>query len=139
MNKKTLVFESKKCIGCRLCEQICTMTHFGVINPLKARIRVFRDDKKQFDFAIYCHQCLDAPCIEACEYDTLSIDSKTDAIYVEEDNCVACGKCIEECPYDAPIMHPSENFILICDLCSGNPECVNICPENAIQYLNSEV
>jgi Fe-S-cluster-containing hydrogenase component 2 len=115
------------------------MTHFGVTNPLKSRIRISRDDEKQIDSAIYCHQCPNAPCIEACDYEALSKESITGAIHVEEDNCVACRKCIEECPYDVPIMHPSEEYILICDLCSGNPECVNICPENAIQYFNSEV
>ena len=139
MTKKILVFDSNKCIGCRLCEQICTMTHFGVTNPLKSRIRIFRDDEKQIDSAIYCHQCPNAPCIEACDYEALSTDTTTGAIHVEEENCIACKRCIEECPYDAPIMHPSEEYILICDLCSGNPECVSVCPENAIQYLNSEV
>jgi Fe-S-cluster-containing dehydrogenase component len=42
--------------------------------------------------------------------------------------------CIQECPYGAPIMHPEENFVLICDLCGGEPECVKHCPEDAIQY-----
>jgi len=46
MNQKVLVFEPKKCIGCRLCEQICTLTHFKVTNPKKSRIRIIRDTKK---------------------------------------------------------------------------------------------
>ena len=132
MNQKVLVFEPKKCIGCRLCEQMCVMTHFEVTNPKKSRIRIIRDDEKQLDSAIYCHSCVDAKCIEACEFDALSRDSETGAILVNEGNCVACNKCIEECPYDHPIMHPSEDYVLICDLCSGSPACVEICPENAI-------
>lgn len=139
MKKKTLVYESKKCIGCRLCEQICTLSHFGVTNPSKSRIRIFRDDERQIESAIYCHQCPDAPCIEACNFEALSKDVDSGAIKILEENCVACRKCIDECPYDAPIMYPSGEYIIICDLCFGNPECVNICPENAIQFLNSEV
>ncbi|MFO7933160.1 MAG: TRCF domain-containing protein [Bacteroidales bacterium] len=47
MKKKVLVFEPKKCIGCRLCEQFCTMTHYGITNPSKSRIRIIRNHKKQ--------------------------------------------------------------------------------------------
>ena len=74
MNRKVLVFEPKKCIGCRLCEQVCVMNHFKVTNPAKSRIRIIRDDESQQDSAIYCHFCIDAKCIEACESEALSRD-----------------------------------------------------------------
>ena len=135
MKQKVLVFEPKKCIGCRLCEQICTMTHFKVTNPAKSRIRIIRNDETQLDIAIYCHSCLDPKCIKACNYEALSRDPKTNAILVNEEECLGCGKCIEECSYDHPTMHPTENYILICDFCKGNPACVEVRPEKAIQYL----
>ena len=133
--RKVLVFESKKCIGCRSCEQICTMTHIGVTNPEKARIRIIRDHELQMDIGVYCHQCGDAPCVQACKFDALARDPKTHAIQVKEENCVACRACIEECPFAAPSMHPSGEHVLICDLCGGEPQCVEICPEHAIQYV----
>ncbi|MFO8019760.1 MAG: 4Fe-4S dicluster domain-containing protein [Promethearchaeia archaeon] len=135
MTQKVLVFEPKKCIGCRICEQICSMAHFGITNPAKSRIRIFRDDAAQMDFAVYCHQCSDAPCIQACEFDALVHDKKKGSIRVKKENCIGCRKCIEECPYAAPSIYPTENHILICDLCGGSPECVENCPEHAIQYL----
>ena len=138
MNRKVLVFEPKKCIGCRLCEQVCVMNHFKVTNPAKSRIRIIRDDENQQDSAIYCHFCIDAKCIEACESEALSRDPETNAIIVSEEDCVACERCIEDCPYNHPIMHPSQDYVLICDLCEGNPACVEICPENAIQYSVNE-
>lgn len=138
MKQKVLVYEPKKCIGCRLCEQICSMTHYGVSNPTKACIRIIRDHQAQMDIATYCHGCSDAPCITACNFDALSRDPNTNAILVDVDNCVACRNCIRECPYAAPSMHPNGDYVLICDLCGGQPECVNICPEKAIQYLDIE-
>ena len=114
------------------------MNHFKVTNPAKSRIRIIRDDKNQQDSAIYCHFCIDAKCIEACESEALSRDHETNAIIVSEEDCVACERCIEDCPYNHPIMHPSQDYVLICDLCEGNPACVEICPENAIQYSVNE-
>jgi len=108
------------------------MTHFKVTNPKKSRIRIIRDDENQLDSAIYCHSCVDAKCIEACDVNALSRDSETGAILVSDEDCVGCKKCIEECPFDHPIMHPEEDYVLICDLCNGSPACVEICPENAI-------
>lgn len=138
MNHNRLYFDSNKCVGCRLCEIVCSLSHAQVINPERARIRINRDHKNQVDNAIYCHQCENAPCIEACEYEALSRDPNTNAIIVEKDNCIACQNCIQACPYSTPNLDPSREFILICDLCGGSPECVEICPEHAIQYTENE-
>lgn len=138
MKTKELVYDPKKCIGCRLCEQICTMSHFEITNPAKALIRITRDDEKQLDSAVFCRTCADAPCIKACQYDALSWNSKTNAIQIDKENCVACMDCMNDCSFRVPIMHPTDDYILICDLCNGNPECVSICPENAIEYLDFE-
>ncbi len=135
MTRKVLVFEPKKCIGCRLCEQICSMTHFNMTNPKKASIRIIRDTVAQLDLAIYCHQCKNPPCVNACKFDALSIEPMTHAIHVESEKCILCRKCIQECPHAAPSIHPTEEYVLICDLCKGKPACVEICPEHAIQYL----
>ena len=138
MTFKSLHYKSNKCVGCRLCEIACSLTNAQVINPERARIRINRDHKNQVDNAIYCHQCKNAPCIEACEYEALSRDPNTNAIIVEKDNCVACENCVQACPYSTPKLDPSRKFIFICDLCGGSPECVEICPENAILYIENE-
>ncbi len=135
MSRKVLVFEPERCIGCRLCEGWCSITHDGVVNPARSRIRIIRNHAKQVDVAIYCHQCDNAPCIAACSFDALTRDEKTGAILVDSEKCAGCRACIHACPYAAPSMHPTEEFVLICDLCEGNPQCVLHCPEGAIQYL----
>ncbi|TFF85665.1 MAG: 4Fe-4S dicluster domain-containing protein [Promethearchaeota archaeon] len=136
MSRKVLIFEPKKCVGCRLCEQLCSLSHYGISNPSKARIRIFRNDERQLDLATYCHQCSDAPCIQACKFEALSRDPETKAILVDEEKCVGCRQCIRECPYAAPTMHPNGDYVIICDLCGGSPACVDICPEHAIQYID---
>jgi Fe-S-cluster-containing dehydrogenase component len=88
--------------------------------------------------ATYCHSCFNAPCIEACNFEALSRDETTNAIQIIDENCVGCRKCIEDCPFAVPSMHPTGEHVIICNLCGGNPECVKICPEHAIQYLDIE-
>ncbi|MBD3195306.1 MAG: 4Fe-4S dicluster domain-containing protein [Candidatus Lokiarchaeota archaeon] len=138
MEQKVLVFDPEKCIGCRLCEKFCSLGHEGVINPSKSRIRLQRDHLIQKDIAIYCHQCETTPCIEACQFDALTRDSETNAIIVKEEECVACGDCIQVCLYDVPILDSDTDIVIICDLCRGSPECVEICPEQAINFMGLE-
>ena len=51
------------------------------------------------------------------------------------ETCTACGKCIEACPGRIPHMHPTENHVLICDLCNGDPQCVKVCQEGLWNVL----
>lgn len=137
---KVIVADPKKCIGCRICEQWCSMTHFNVVNPKKSRISVVRSHEEFMDYPITCQQCEDTPCIEACpdKIKALSKDEKTGAIKVDKENCIACKKCVRACPYGAIKVHPTEKYVLICDHCEGDPQCVKHCPEGALQYIEKE-
>jgi Fe-S-cluster-containing dehydrogenase component len=65
----------------------------------------------------------------------LSISKKTGAVLVDKNKCIACGQCVDACPGRIPHMHPTENYILICDLCKGNPQCVKVCQEGGWNVL----
>ncbi|MFZ7110743.1 MAG: 4Fe-4S binding protein, partial [Desulfatiglandales bacterium] len=36
---KVLRIDYKRCTGCRTCEMVCTAYHYGVLNPMKSRIK----------------------------------------------------------------------------------------------------
>ena len=137
---KVLVADYKKCIGCRICEQWCSITHFNVLNPKKSRISVTRSHSVFNDYPVACHQCVDAPCIEACpdKVKALSRDEKTGAIKVDAEKCIACRLCLKTCPHGAIKVHPTEKYVLICELCGGDPQCVKHCPEQALLFLERE-
>lgn len=123
-----------KCSGCRKCEIACSLFHEKRIWPEASRIRVFML-VPGLDFPHFCTQCEDYPCVEACPVKALSISKETGAVLVDEDKCVGCGQCIDACPGRIPHMHPTENYILICDLCKGNPQCVKVCQEGGWNVL----
>jgi len=87
------------------------------------------------DFPHFCAQCEDYPCVKACPVEALSIANKTGAVIVDAEKCIACGKCINACPGRIPHMHPNGKFILICDLCAGEPQCVKVCREGEWNVL----
>ncbi|MEM2876069.1 MAG: 4Fe-4S binding protein, partial [Candidatus Bathyarchaeia archaeon] len=65
----------------------------------------------------------------------LSISEETGAIIVDKELCTACGNCIEACPGRVPVIHPTEKYALICDLCDGDPQCAKVCGEGRYNAL----
>ena len=126
--------ELSKCSGCRKCEIVCSLSHENRIWPEASRIRVFMLVPGA-DFPHLCAQCEDYPCVKACPTKALLISKKTGAVLVKTKACIACGKCIDACPGRIPHMHPTENRIIICDLCKGNPQCVKVCQEGGWNVL----
>ena len=128
------------CSGCRRCEIACSLFPEGQIWPEASRVRVFMF-VPGVEVPHLCFQCEDYPCVEACPAEALSVDKKTGAVKVEVSKCTACGVCIEACPGRVPHLHPSGNYIVICDLCNGQPKCVEACREggwNALTLVSRE-
>jgi TPP-dependent indolepyruvate ferredoxin oxidoreductase alpha subunit len=120
-----------KCVGCVICEYACSWEKEKVFNPVKSRIRAIRLDPLS-NVAIACRACKEAPCVAACPEKALTQSTKTGVVMVDEDKCNGCGWCIEACEYGAVTLHPSKQKVMVCDLCMGEPECVQFCPEGAL-------
>ena len=68
MNKISLVFRKKDCMGCHACEVACKQEHALGVGP-----RLVRVLEKSPDYVpIYCHHCAKAPCKEACPVEAIS-------------------------------------------------------------------
>ena len=122
------------CSGCRRCEIACSLYHEGRIWPEASRIRIFML-VPTLEIPHLCAQCDDAPCIPSCPVEALSINDETGAIMVDKDKCTGCGNCIDACPGRVPVIHPTEKYALICDLCGGDPQCVKVCQEGGYNAL----
>ena len=93
MTHKVLVVYPQKCTGCRICEQWCSMTHFGVVNPAKARITVNRLHERYLNMPVACTQCDDAPCIEVCPEEAISRHPDTFGLILEEEAWPGAAAC----------------------------------------------
>ena len=131
-----MLVDAEKCSGCRLCEMVCSFHHEKKFSPKLSRITVIKKDRYGLDSPILCHQCDPCPAIDACPNDALT---KTDlgVIHLNRETCTGCGACVDACVFDAVKLDESLKPLL-CDLCGGEPVCVQRCPTDALVYTDSE-
>ncbi|MDP6178469.1 MAG: 4Fe-4S dicluster domain-containing protein [Desulfatiglandales bacterium] len=133
--EKVIVVEPDKCTGCKVCEMICSLHHEDEINPIKSRIHITSWEEDGIDIPMVCQQCEDPPCRAVCPTSAIYLYSQTGAMLIDEEKCIGCRMCINACPFGAPIVLPETRKVVKCDLCSGEPQCVEFCEPKAIQYI----
>ncbi len=130
---KRLTVVPERCSGCRLCELACAIQHFGVNNPKKSAIRVMvAFPHPVIRMPIVCRQCGQPKCAENCPENAITRDDGM--VTIHADRCIACGQCVITCPFGAIFVHDDVELPFKCDLCGGDPECVKVCPKQAILH-----
>ena len=126
--KPWILVDLYKCTGCKLCEIACSTRHEGTIWPAASRIKIY-EPYPGAPVPVLCVQCEDYPCVNSCPTSALSVDEKTGAVTINQEKCTLCGSCKATCPTNIPRIIPGKNYVLICDLCGGDPACVKACSE----------
>ena len=148
-----LVMDPALCTGCRTCMVACTTyNNNGEVSMELARIFVPRNpthstwerDRPVNYEPRPCLQCDDAPCVNVCPVGAIQTDhaSGTNARVIDQNACIGCRRCIEACEsaYEIPRIQFDEarNKAIKCHLCGGNPQCVNWCPNHAINFVSTD-
>jgi len=129
--------DPSKCIGCGICEYACALEKDGYLtNPIRSRIKVIHLNPL-LNATTTCRFCENAPCVRACTRDALK-QLENGILVVDEEKCNACSWCIQACPYGGITLHPDKGVVMVCDLCGGEPKCVEFCPEEALSLVSSE-
>jgi carbon-monoxide dehydrogenase iron sulfur subunit len=134
-SRKFVSVDPSKCTGCGICEYSCTLEkEENTINPIRSRIRVVRMTP-MFNFALACRFCEDAKCVTACPEKALTQSEKTGIIMVKEKKCKGCDWCVQACPHGGISINSETGIAVACDLCEGEPKCVEFCPEEALELV----
>lgn len=132
--QKVLIVDHDKCTGCRVCEIICSLYHEDEVNPVKSRIHVISWEDEGIDIPMICQQCEKAPCAGICPVHAINVDPETGAMLIDEKVCIGCRACVSACPFGAPAVRPDTRKVIKCDLCNGEPKCVEFCVTGALQF-----
>lgn len=123
------------CQGCRACEAVCSLKHYGEVNPSATGVKIIEKQELGKFHQTLCQQCIDMPCAAPCPVNAIQRDGFTGAVVIL-DTCTACSACVEACPIHAIQMAEVAGAIhaVKCDFCGGIPECVSICPRQALSW-----
>ena len=135
---KFVSYDPEKCVGCRVCEYVCSLEKEKVFNPTLSRIRTLRIYPNT-NASLACRLCEDAPCVIACPRKALEQSKENGVILVDDDKCDGCGWCIEACDFGTITLIPDRKTVAICDLCEGEPKCVKWCPEEALELSSKDI
>lgn len=126
-----------KCVGCSICEYVCSLKYARCLDPMASRIKAVRIYPSR-NIALACVLCENPPCVKICPRNALTQDEQG-VIRVDADSCVGCGLCIEACPLGVINLHPRLRIPVVCDLCDGSPLCIEACPEDALTLTTKDL
>ena len=126
-----LTIDLAKCTGCRRCECACSFFHTGRVSNHLARIKVLNIYEIGVDAPVVCNQCEERYCMN-CPEDALSLGPNGE-IVLSRTRCELCGACELNCPIGA--IEIFDDIVYVCDLCGGDPKCIEACSEDAIVWL----
>jgi electron transport protein HydN len=161
LSSKVIVADASLCVGCLACEVNCGTWHESVGRSAEPRIHILATPDVKLNPKVAavlparsgftpqtCKQCPTPWCVANCPTTGLRIDPTTGNRYINEEDCIACGKCEVDCPVEwtgtlalkaqpvssKRVFYDAEkNVYTKCDLCigrDGGPICVERCPVN---------
>lgn len=131
-----VIVEIDRCIACFSCERACQFHQMEQKRSWSPNIFVNVDMDLRRIFTGTCLQCETAVCMDVCPVDALTRDPQTSAVIVEKEICLGCGLCVAACPYGYIQLDEPFRKATKCDLCGGNPTCVQVCMAEALHFEN---
>ena len=134
---KIVTVNLDKCVGCRVCELVCSFKDTGEFNPSKSKIQVIGFEEV-FSLPIACFQCEKPYCAEVCPTGAITRDEATGVVRVAKDRCTGCKICTLACPFGNIVFSSEAKVAVKCELCDGEPECVAFCPTGALEFKEAD-
>ena len=147
-----LVMNLDACTRCDDCVRACADTHGG-------RPRFVREGNRYDNLLIAraCYHCQDPVCLIGCPTGAIRRANVGEVVEIEEQICIGCATCHDNCPYDAIVMHDTGTtwpddalpkalrgepraVASKCDLCHtspAGPACVRNCPHGCAFRVGS--
>lgn len=120
---------------CSACEAACVKERTG--EKTCSRITAIHLPEVEFHTAMRCNQCSDPACRAICPTGAITKSKDDGIVRINEAQCVGCGLCTLACPYGGISYNVTTHKAFKCDLCDGEPQCIEACPAGLLSVLKS--
>ena len=151
-NAVGMLYDSRKCVGCRRCEDACRRW-----NQLDSEYRPMDLSAKSFTMIKYiktegtyadkwlptkwqCMHCIEPTCVSVCPTSALHKTADGPVLY-DEGRCIGCQYCVTACPFSVPRFDwEHDKMIKKCTFCNDRqadglePMCSTVCPKDALTF-----
>lgn len=140
-----LLFDAKRCAGCRACVLACREANGQPKTPPYDRPgeKAFLGVAARGDrfVRVSCMHCLDPACVSVCPVAALH-RTEDGAVRYRAERCLGCRYCLLACPFGAPAYRWSSAAPVVrkCELCPDRraaglpPACAAACPTGALRF-----
>ena len=136
---KRILFDPKQCSLCGLCETACSLSKGGSPDAERSRIRIETAGEEKPLRAAVCRHCEEPACVTACMRGIITKDGESGLVFRKWEDCFRCAACTVYCPVGAIVEDPALHAFVSCDLCGGDPLCVQVCPNGALRFEDDGV
>jgi Fe-S-cluster-containing dehydrogenase component len=57
---------------------------------------------------------------------------------IDDKKCKGCDWCVQACEYGGITIQSDTGLATACDLCNNTPQCIEFCPEEALELVDSD-
>jgi Fe-S-cluster-containing dehydrogenase component len=133
IEKRRVIIDLDRCIGCSSCRVACSRTHQMDLNLNQAIAEPVAA------FPAHCRHCENPACAAACPKDAI-VKGEDGIVRRFTFKCIGCLSCAVACPFGAIDISHLRNVIAKCDLCYQRldeglePACVTTCVSGALSF-----
>lgn len=123
----------EKCTGCGLCENICSLCHCGEVDRNRSAVRIRMDDLgESVHQPLLCKQCKIMKCLDVDREKNPQLDIEEERKKFIWEN----SSRVDNCPFEGCFEY--NGVIYHCNLCGGDPQCVKVCSNGALQLITEK-
>ena len=147
MGQKGFYFDMNTCIGCHACQVACRdRNNLYNVGEIYRHVTTTEGGKfpnpYYFNLSIACNHCANPACVANCPTGAMYKDEETGLVLHDDEMCIGCGNCVNNCPYGEPILMDRDGKTISqkCDGCytlvakGENPVCVDACLMRCLQF-----